>query len=189
MGTDPILLEFPDRFETERLVLRSLLPGDGAALHEAVMVSLPALQPWMPWAMEPMDAEAYEVYARKQRLHFLARENLSLLMVLKEDATIIGGTGMHTLDWEVPKFEIGYWVRTGYEGRGYVTEAVLGVVDFAFHELGAERLEIQCDAMNERSAAVARRAGFTLEAHQNREARNHFTGELRDTLLFALLRE
>lgn len=189
MSNDPILLEFPDRFETERLQLRTLLPGDGAALHEAVIASLPALQPWMPWAMEPMDAEAYEVYVRKQHLKFLAREDLGLLILLKDGGTIIGGTGLHTLDWEVPKFEIGYWVRTGYEGQGYVTEAVLGVVDFAFRELNAERLEIQCDASNVRSAAVARRAGFVLEAHQKREARNHYNGELRDTLLFALLRE
>lgn len=153
------------------------------------MDSLPSLQPWMPWAMEPMDEDQYEVYVRKQHLKFLAREDLGMLMILKDGGTIIGATGLHTLDWDVPKFEIGYWVRTGYEGRGYVTEAVLGVVAFAFRELDAVRLEIQCDALNERSAAVARRAGFELEARQRREARNHYTGELRDTLLFALLRE
>lgn len=32
----PILLEFPDRFEFERLVIRAPLPGDGAAIHAAI---------------------------------------------------------------------------------------------------------------------------------------------------------
>jgi RimJ/RimL family protein N-acetyltransferase len=66
-------------------------------------------------------------------------------------------------DWEVPKFEIGYWARTSQTGHGYITEAVNGVVRLAIDTLGANRLEIRCDTKNDRSAAVAKRVGFVLE--------------------------
>jgi RimJ/RimL family protein N-acetyltransferase len=75
-------------------------------------------------------------------------------------------------------------VRTTLAGNGYITEAVLRITTFALEELGAQRIEIRCDPRNTRSAAVAERAGYTLEAH----FRNHMRapdGGLRDTLVFA----
>ena len=89
------------------------------------------------------------------------------------------------LDWVVHKLEIGYWARTPYAGRGYITEAVAGITDFAFAMLGAHRVEIRCDTKNERSAAVARRLDFTLEGTLHADDRCPLTGELRDTLVFA----
>jgi RimJ/RimL family protein N-acetyltransferase len=90
------------------------------------------------------------------------------------------------MDWSVPRFEIGYWVRRCFVGQGYITEAVRGVTRFAFETLGARRVEIRCDARNERSRRVAERSGFELEA----TLRNHAVavdGELRDTLIYARL--
>lgn len=184
---NPILLDFPYSIETERLIVRGSLPGDGAPLHQAVVESQAELKPWMPWAVNIMSAEAYEVRVREGQLRFLKREDLWMLLTLKDGGTIIGGSGLHRIDWAVPKFEIGYWVRTAYSGQGYVTEAVRGITDFAFNTLKARRVEIRCDSKNLPSAAVARRAGYELEATLRQEARDHYTGELRDTLIFCKL--
>ena len=100
----------------------------------------------------------------------------------------MGSSGLHNIDWAVPRFEIGYWIRTSLSGQGYITEAVNAITDFAFDVLGAQRLEIRCDARNERSAAVARRAGYTLEVRMRCQARG-VDGSLRDTLVFVKLRE
>jgi RimJ/RimL family protein N-acetyltransferase len=48
-------------------------------------------------------------------------------------------------------------------GRGYGTDAVNAVVDFAFGELRMERVWLDTDAANERAQAVYRKAGFTIE--------------------------
>jgi len=88
----------------------------------------------------------------------------------------------------VPRFEIGYWLRTRAEGHGYATEAVSALAKLCFEALAAERVEIRCDIQNERSAAVAERAGFTLEARLRRHRRN-LHGALTDTLVYARLRE
>ncbi|HRO23391.1 MAG TPA: GNAT family N-acetyltransferase [Promineifilum sp.] len=180
---NPILLDFPYSFETERLTIRGPLPGDGRSVREAVLESQEDLKPWMPWAMEVPSEEGYEIRVREGQLKFLAREDLWLMLLLKGTHTIIGGSGLHSIDWDVPKFEIGYWVRSSYAGQGYITEAVNGITAFAFNSLGAQRLEIRCDVRNTRSAAVARRAGYTLESTFHSDARDHFD-RLRDTFIF-----
>jgi ribosomal-protein-serine acetyltransferase len=185
MPDKPILRDFPYSFESARLTIRGPLPGDGAEVRTAVIESQPELKPWMPWAVDIPSAEDYEVRVREGQLKFLAREDLWLMLLLKGAHTIVGGSGLHRIDWSVPKFEIGYWVRTRFAGQGYVTEAVNAIAAFAFDTLGARRVEIRCDARNARSAAVARRAGFTHEGTLRHEARHHLDDELRDTLVFA----
>ena len=121
-------------------------------------------------------------------MQFLARTDLPLLLFLKGDGTFVGSSGLHRGDWAVPKFEIGYWCRTRFEGQGYITEAVRGITRFAFETLGINRLEIRCDALNLRSRRVAERAGYCLEAELRHDAVTP-DGALRNTLIFALLAE
>ncbi|GIP36985.1 ribosomal-protein-serine acetyltransferase [Paenibacillus sp. J31TS4] len=185
--TDPILLDFPDRFESERLWIRAPLWGDGTALNEAVKESLDALRPWMPWALAVPTIEQSEAGIRRSRLQFLERTDLRLLLVHKETGQLVGSSGLHRMDWQARKFEIGYWVRTSYEKQGYVTEAVHAITAFAIQELQANRIEIRCDSRNSRSAKVAERAGFTLEGILRNDKRD-VDGSLRNTMIFSKVR-
>ncbi len=178
----------PDHFETERLLIRAPQPGDGAAVNQAIRESIEELRPWMPWARVVPSVAELETYARESALRFRNHEDLPLLLFRKRDGLYVGGSGLHNIAWDVPRFEIGYWVRTSLTGQGYITEAVNGIAAMAFGRLNAVRLEIRCDARNQRSAAVALRAGFTLEARLHRDSRAP-DGRLRDTLIFAKLRE
>lgn len=184
---NPILFDFPDSFETERLIIRAPRPGDGAVVNAAVRESNDHLKPWMPWAVNLQTVEETEMTVRQGAARWLLREDLWMLLFRKEDGLYVGGSGLHRINWSVPSFEIGYWVRARLEGKGYVTEAVKGITSFAFDRLKAERVEIRCDALNERSAAVARRAGYTLEG-QLRHDDWTTQGTLRDTLVFGILR-
>ena len=157
-------------------------------INEAISESINELRPWMPWAQTTQSVAETETFARESALRFRNREELPLALFRKRDGFYVGNSGLHRIDWDVPRFEIGYWVRTSLQGNGYITEAVNGITKFAFEQLQAERMEIRCDARNERSAAVARRAGYVLEARLRRESRA-VDGSLRDTLVFALLRD
>jgi RimJ/RimL family protein N-acetyltransferase len=183
----PLLRDFPDHFETQRLLIRAPRPGDGKAINEAVHESLTELQAWMPWAYDEQTVEYSESYARRFAAKFALREDLAMLMFRKSDGQLVGGTGLHRIDWSIPKFEIGYWLRTSVHGQGYMTEAVNGLTRFAFGTLDAERVEIRCDERNEKSAAVARRAGYTQEGMLRHDARGT-QDELRNTLIFGMIR-
>jgi RimJ/RimL family protein N-acetyltransferase len=180
----PILLDFPDQFQTERLLIRAPRPGDGLAIFEAVLESIEALRPWMEWAQQPpQHVEEIEANMRRAAIAFQAREDLRFNLYRLSDGQFVGGSGLHNIHWEVPRFEIGYWVRTSRQGQGYITEAVNGITGFAFRELGAQRMEIRMDSRNQPSIAVAERAGYTLEAALHRFDRTP-QGGLRDTLVY-----
>ncbi len=184
----PILLDIPYSFDTERLTIRGPLPGDGRRLREAVLESQEELKPWMPWAVTVQTEEEYEARAREGQAKFLSREDLWLQLYLKGTDTLIGGSGLHRIDWSVPSVEIGYWVRTKYGGKGYITEAVAAITDLAFRVVQAERVFIKMDAKNVRSAAVPQRLGFTYEGTLRHDTRDHITGELRDTMVYSKIR-
>jgi RimJ/RimL family protein N-acetyltransferase len=184
----PILRDFPACFESERLLLRAPCAGDGEATYAAVMESMAELRPWLPWASDAITAETQEAVMRRAHADFMARTDLMLLIFLKSSGALLGGSGLHNIDWRVPRFEIGYWLRTSYIGQGLMTEAASAIAAFAFDTLGARRVEIRCDERNTRSAAVALRCSFALEGVLRNSGRNHLTGELVNEMVFARLR-
>lgn len=186
MPLNPILLDIPDEFETERLLIRGPRPGDGAAIHAAIVESELELAPWMPWANPIQSAEETEILARRMMARRILREEFMWLVFRKSDGLFAGSCGLHHIDWDIPRFEIGYWLRTSLTGQGYITEAVFGLTEFCRAELHARRLEIRCESLNRRSAAVAQRAGYTQEAHL-RANRRGTKNELSDTLVFVKL--
>ncbi|MBI5877067.1 MAG: GNAT family N-acetyltransferase [Chloroflexi bacterium] len=184
----PILLDIPESFDTERLTIRAPHFGDGAPMNAAIQESIAELQQWMPWAQTPPTVEDSEEFSRHTRAQYLERRDFGMRLWLKDTETFVGASGLHAHDWMVPAFEIGYWCRTRFVGRGYISEAVRAITRFGFEMLGAERIVIRCDALNTRSAAVARRCGYTLEGITRSDSRAPDSGSLRDTMVFAMLR-
>jgi RimJ/RimL family protein N-acetyltransferase len=184
---DPLLIEIPEQFESERMVIRIARPGDGAAVNEAIRESHAELKPWMPWAQAVPSVEESEAHGRRCHAKFHAREDLQYRGWLKGAGTFAVGSGLHRINWDVPRFEIGYWVRTSLAGRGYVSEMVHALTRLAFETLAAERVEIRCDDHNQRSWRVAERCGFALEGVLRRDSRGP-DGSVRDTRVYAKLR-
>ena len=180
-----LLLDIPERIETERMILRAAKSGDGPEAFEAVLESVNELKPWMPWVHpEPKREGSIEFHANAQAKWY-SRDMLDFQWIDKATQRLIGKGGFHTINWDVPKFEIGYWVRTSMAGKGYCTEAVNALVAFARRELGAKRLEICSDPRNCGSRHVAERCGFVLEGILRRNMRDP-TGGLRDSCMYAL---
>ncbi|WP_316570285.1 GNAT family N-acetyltransferase [Neobacillus sp. YIM B06451] len=180
----PILKEFPCEFETERLLIRLPKPGDGKAVFDAIQASIQELKPWMPFAKIEQTEEDVEANIREAYAKFIKREDLRLLVFDKQSGVLIGSSGLHRIDWSVPKFEIGYWIDSRYSGKGYMTEAVQGIFDFAVSQLSAKRIEIRCDSRNVKSRAIPERLGFQLEGILRNDVLS-VDGDLRDTCVFA----
>lgn len=103
---------------------------------------------------------------------------------LRSDSRLIGDMGLHFVGDR--QLEVGFSVAPEYQGRGYGTEAVRGVVRFAFDELGLHRIFASIDPRNEPSGALLRRVGLRQEAHHRQSL--WFKGEWVDDVIFALLR-
>lgn len=186
--SEPIIPNFPESFESERLIIRAPQLKDALDAWTSVRNSQASLSEWMPWAQGTPQLEATEESLRQAVANFITRKDLRLHLFLKETGAFIGSSGLHRIDWSIPKFEIGYWLDTKYEGRGYMTEAVKAISDFAFQELKARRLEIRCDEENIRSRAVAERAGFELEGTLRQDSVSIDGSGLRNTCIYGKIK-
>ena len=101
---------------------------------------------------------------------------------------LVGSSGYHNIEWEIPKFEIGYWCRKRFMGQGYITEAVRALTALAFDILGARRVQICMDTLNDASRRVAERVGYVFESEQPNE-RTSGDGKVRSTYVYRLIPE
>lgn len=177
---NPTLIDIPREIVTPRLILRTPEIGDGPMVFGSVRASLAACQRFMPWATENYSADDSEIWCRKSAAKWLTREELSFLMLQRQDNTHVGNVSAHHVDWAVPKAEIGYWLRTDQTGQGYMTEAVRALTNLFLQTLGFQRLEIRCDERNLRSARVPELCGYMLDGVLTNDCRTP-DGSLRNT--------
>lgn len=174
----------PEEIRTERLLMRKHRLEDAAIMFKEIDSDRERLRQWLPWADKTLSIEDSK---RNLEICLSSWENSTLFDYGFYDhaGNFLGRGGLHSLDWSIPKAEFGYWMTKRGEGKGYVSEA-LRAIEKVFFQMGFERLEVRCDPLNVRSAAVPRRLGYRLEAILSREARHN--GKLRDTMVWAKLK-
>jgi ribosomal-protein-serine acetyltransferase len=166
------------------LVLRTLDVADAPALFRLIDADRDRLGRWLPWVEETRtegDTARFIADAADER-----RRRRSLVLGILVDEALAGTLGLHYLDWFDRSAELGYWIASHLEGRGYVTRAARRTLALAFGSAGLHRVVIRCALDNERSRRVAERLGFRVEGLL-REAQ-WVGGRFLDQHLFALLR-
>jgi RimJ/RimL family protein N-acetyltransferase len=73
--------------------------------------------------------------------------------------------------------ELGYVVAPAARGRGVASEALRRLTEWAFSDLGMERVELLISVENESSKRVAARCGYV---HEGVLRSRHFKGNLRE---------
>lgn len=179
------LPEVPTELKTARLLLRMPMPGDGEIVNEAIHASLDELKPWLGFAQEEPTPQETEINQLESHLSFMKKEVLRYLIFDKETGRFIGTTGFHSIEWDVPKMEIGYWLDSRATGKGYMAEAVSALTELAFATFKCHRLEIQCDAENLKSRAIPEKLGFVLEGILKNDERSVDGTRLTDTCIYA----
>lgn len=187
----PIMIDFPMPIITPRLILRQPIMGH-VDVHEyvkAVTESIDDLRPWIPWAQYSPDVTQAEEYIRECCANWILKNNnnigLVLFIIERKTNVLLGHIVMWNVVWDVPKLEIGFWVRSRYARKGYITEATNALIRYCFTQLGIKRIEIRCEIKNLRSQLVPKRLGFQLDGilHNNTVAISD--GRPTDTLVFS----
>ncbi len=166
--------------------MRAADPSFATDVVSALQESLQDLSPWLLWAQEVPTLEAEEEILRSSRKRFEAREVFRYYLFERSSGAFVGVCGIVPLDWRVLKFDIGYWVRSSFGRKGYITEAAGALTDLCFEHFGARRVQIRMSARNERSVKVPERLGFQLEGVLRNDSL-HPDGSPRDTKVYARL--
>jgi RimJ/RimL family protein N-acetyltransferase len=184
----PTLIPVAEELRGPRIALRRHRLGDAADLFAALEASRERLAPWLNFPDPLQTLDAVRDWLIHREAQWLLRELLSFAIRHSETGEYLGSVELHHISWDRRFFALGYWLRDSAEGHGYMGEAVRALTDFAFTGLAAEKVALQCDARNTRSAAVAERLGFVRESHLRREDRAK-DGVLVDILNYALVRD
>ena len=151
----------PVVIRTERLVLSvpTLDDVDHATelLQDPVMRTTLASLPW-PYTR----ADSVEYIGTMVPAGWESERALSWAIRESDDGRQIGD-----IAWRPQRADVGFWLGEPYRGRGYMTEALRGVVDWVFatwpevHRIGWEAV-----TGNAASARVARACGFRFDGER-----------------------
>ena len=81
----------------------------------------------------------------------------AVFLITLRDGTIIGACGFGA---QTGGTELGYWLGVDHWGKGYATEAVHAVIDYAFDDLEHEALQAGARVTNPASRRVLEKCGF-----------------------------
>lgn len=155
----------PESYESEKIRIRSWLPGDGPRLAEAARASYEHLVEWLPWVKKDQSDEEYERYARTRRAKWLLAEDFTLAILSLDGSRVLGSAGFHLRGQPVANLnaEIGMWIRKDEAGGGLGTQALECLLDWGFGDWPWERLAWRSDTRNVASRRVAEKCGMRLE--------------------------
>lgn len=160
-------MNFPTIY-TPRCLMRPLELKDAFSMHTALKASFKELKKWMPWAQGLASLEDTEYFIHqciKAWERSLQDRNERTLVIMDiKNKYFIGSIGLTPLNLLIPSFEIGYWIDQRLTGQGLMSEAINGLVHYLWAVHYARRIEIHCEVNNEKSANVAKRLNFPLEA-------------------------
>jgi ribosomal-protein-serine acetyltransferase len=169
----------------DRIVLRAWREQDIEGALRIVLENREHLEAFMIW-MTPdysiADARKFIEAGIKSRT-----ERKSLGLGIFRDEELIGSIGLNDLDDTARKTEIGYWIARNEEGHGIITRACQALIDYAFDELGLNRVQIRCSTENLKSGAIPERLGFKREAMLRQY--ELIRGRLHDFYVYGLLAE
>ncbi len=165
--------------ETERLFIRKPQPADAAQFlpirNSAYVLRYNAMR-------EVDQAELEEELAKAGEGAFY--------LELKATNQVIGAIDLEpdTLRHKVDSICISYYLGEDYAGKGYMSEAMLGVMRHAFGTLRHEIMALRVFEGNEASVRLAKRLGFVYEGRL-RQAVKGYGDIIYNDLLFSMTAE
>ncbi|MCP5099006.1 MAG: GNAT family N-acetyltransferase [Chloroflexi bacterium] len=169
--------------ETPRLTIRWLRADDVDALFQ-IFSDEQAMRYWSSLPMQTVqDAQlllksAEDGYANNSGIRFG--------LELKETDQLLGTCSLFNFHHTSRRAEIGYILGRPYWGNGFMHEALVAIVDYAFNQLDLHRLEADIDPRNNASRQSLLRLGFLKEGLLRE--RWIVNGEVSDSELYGLLR-
>jgi ribosomal-protein-serine acetyltransferase len=143
------------------------------------------LKEWLPWVDSMRSVDDFHRYITMSKKK--QDDKMELGFVILYNGIVAGRIGLHYFDHHNKICAVGYWLGMEFVGKGIITVACKRLCEYAFAELGFNRIEIKCGVGNDKSAAVPKRLGFTKEGVLKQA--EWVNGKFIDLNLYSLLKE
>ena len=138
--------------------LRRLRTEDAPDIFASIDTQRRHLGRWLPFV-----ADTHRIEQTRQVVAGMLADTANPVFTLRSGNAFAGLIGFKSADSTTRTIEIGYWLRSEFQGRGIMTSAVQALCRLAFEEMGMERIEIRCALGNYRSNRIPQRLGFALD--------------------------
>ncbi|MCR5324095.1 MAG: GNAT family N-acetyltransferase [Lachnospiraceae bacterium] len=143
--------------KTKRLTLRPIRVGDEKEVHEYAGDKGITMMFYLPNDTFEETAE----FVRKNAEEWGTEDQTDFEFVILLDGKIIGGCDCDLGHSENQSYAtLGWIINKEYRNNGYASEAAAALLDFAFENLGIDKVYAQCDINNPASYGVMRRIGM-----------------------------
>lgn len=142
------------------------------------------IREWLPWMDDTRSVEDTLAFIRRSLKQF--SENNGFQVGIFYKGKLAGCLGYIYWDWATRRTEIGYWLGKEFTGKGLMIRSVRKLIEYAFGELGLNRVEIRANPNNLKSRAVAEKLGFTQEGILRKVGLIH-DGVIDDLVVYGLL--
>lgn len=158
-----MLLDIPSQIETERLIMRPYQKGDGNPYFSQLRRNIDHLKEHVDDITTIENETQAEIRIRELAADWVARTRFVMGIWEKASTGLIGQIWIEPKKWDVPLFEIGWFLDKDHQDRGFATEAVRASLTFLFEDLQAHKVEVRVREPNVRSFKLAERCGFVKE--------------------------
>lgn len=153
-------------FQTERIICREFESQDLQAFAD--YRALPEVAKYQSWS-EYSYQDALSLFEEMKKVPFATVGHWFQLAITtkvsnsSEDSQLLGDLAVHFIDDQ--QIEIGFTFAPDFQGQGFASEAVLGLLSYLFTQLKPHRVVATTDADNVPSWLLLERVGFRKEAH------------------------
>lgn len=170
-------------FETDRLVIRRLQDRDVQTIARYRNDPRVAeLQVWSSFSESEAEALVGRMHSRDP---VASQEWFQFGVARKSDDQLIGDLAFRIDAAEPRQAEVGYSFDPDHQGQGNATEAMRGLLVYAFNRVGLHRVFAMTDPRNGPSIRLLQRLGMRQEAHFREYL--WLKDEWMDDLVFAML--
>lgn len=145
----------------EEITLRSLTISDATDIFNTIDKQRVYLGKWLPFVEFTKELKDTESFVSS--VVNVLDEKKEVVFTIRKKDEFIGLIDLNQSNIANKRTEIGYWLSQHEQGKGVVSKSVVKLCDFAFNELGMNRVQIKCAVNNIPSKSIPKRLGFKFE--------------------------
>jgi ribosomal-protein-serine acetyltransferase len=134
---------------------------DAESFYKLIDSSREHLSMWLPWVTSTNGVDDVVPFIKGVQEQYGSGEGLKAILIYK--GSYAGLIGYNNIDSNRKAASIGYWLGKSYQNKGIMSKALKVFIDYAFSELGLNKIEIAIAEGNFKSRALPKKYGFKEE--------------------------
>jgi ribosomal-protein-alanine N-acetyltransferase len=157
---------------TDAFYIEPLLIEDAANIHHLMVSNTSTFKTYLPQTLaQNTTLEASQKFVVSKVEKHLSKDEFLFTLKENESNIVAGLIYIKELDWIEKQGEFAYCIDSKFEGKKWMTKAIMVLTNYALNDLGLKTLQIIVHKNNIASSKVAKKCNFIWQ----KTLKNEFT--------------